>query len=348
MKTIHLHNYESYLIDKLDGTLDAETLQELDAFLMAHPHLQEEAEFLDSVVLTAPTNEQFDSKLSLKIPDTQQGIHAGNYEHFLIAQLENDLSAKQVDELSEFLKLHVPAQQTQSEYQRTKLPLEDLVFEHKQSLYKQNKVIALRWIPYAAAAVLLLALFVTQLDTNTQTRVALNQEPPTSVTTEVKKDASETNTVVMIPNEPTALPERKQVAERGVNKMHRNIHMQVIDNKHLACISVEPLAATEPQKLELEFPLTAMLTEEPQVEQKPYLSLAELGIKNIKSIANEATIQSGVQNASKLHWTDFAAFLLAKFNKRTGSHYMLEKTTDAYGNTMAYGITGKEFELEKK
>jgi hypothetical protein len=342
MRTITEHNYEVFLIDQLDGKLDPDTLQELKAFLLLHPNIQEEFEQLESTVLQHDAM-PFEEKISLKIPDFNSRITPENVAHFIIAYHENDLNKKQVDELNEFLRLHVSAHKAFKVYARTFLPKENIVFEHKYELYHTTKVFAISWWRWAAAAVLLLTVGISVL-------IFTNRTPQLIEQVEKEKPSILSPANMRIP--PVVILETKKV-EKNISRKKavqivRKELLPYIPSQEIESNNIAMLSVIMKKHKEVEMPLSVMFEEPVATESTPHLTMKEMGIRSIKQVADEATIHLGMKNEKHLHWTDVAGYVLAKINERTGTHLMIEKSTDENGNTYAYGLTGKAFEIEKK
>lgn len=342
MRTITEHNYEVFLIDQLDGKLDPDTLQELNAFLLLHPNIQEEFEQLESTILHHDAM-PFEEKISLKVPDFNSSITPENVAHFIIAYHENDLSKKQVDELNEFLRLHVSAQQAFSVYARTYLPDEKIVFEEKDTLYRKTKVYAITWWRWAAAAVLFITAGISVL-------IFTNRTPQLGEQVKKEKPSILSPANIHIPT--VAMHETKKVGKHISRKttlqMVRKEVLPYIPSQEIESNNTAMLAVRMNKQAEVEMPLSVMFEEPIVTESTALLTMKEMGIKSIKQVADEATIHQGMKNEKRLHWTDVAGYVLAKINERTGTHLMIEKSTDENGNTYAYGLTGKAFEIEKK
>jgi hypothetical protein len=344
MKNINRNNYESFLIDKLDGNLSLELQQELDTFLLLNPDIQDEFEQLDTVSL--PIQDiSFENKVSLKLPDHHTCIDASNMEQFIIAYYENDLSKSKLDELQEFMRNHPSSQILFQLYARTHATADEVVFENKSLLYHNVPVRRLLWWHYAAAAMLFIACTVSLylfIDHQTPSQVSMKVEsvpasaPIVQPSVTVHEEGPRKIETVLPSNELLTQSQRKNQAPAYLPcKSFIAAKSMDLDEKII-------------QKEMPEMPLTVMLDEPNSTKPKDYLSIAELGIQNIKTVADEATIQQGIRDEKRLHWTDVAAYVLAKINKGTGSHLMLEKATDEDGYTYAYGLTSKGFEIEKK
>ncbi|RLD43370.1 MAG: hypothetical protein DRI89_04735 [Bacteroidetes bacterium] len=160
---INRNNYEAFLIDYLDGTLDAVVEAELLLFLENNPDIREEFEGLEDVSLESQ-NIRFGEKSFLKKTEikTIAGIGENNFEDYFIAFYENDLSIKETNKLQEFLITN-PHLQTEFELHKKLLLHKDesTVYLHKEKL-KKKPAIGIWWISgtgLAAAIALLFALF---------------------------------------------------------------------------------------------------------------------------------------------------------------------------------------------
>ena len=101
---IDQHNYETFLIDYIEGRLDALTIAELEDFLSIHPELKRELESFESITIT-PENIIYPDKKNLKkFSFGSTPIGDKNLEDFCIAFNENLLSAKKIKELLGYIE----------------------------------------------------------------------------------------------------------------------------------------------------------------------------------------------------------------------------------------------------
>ncbi|MDR2906629.1 MAG: hypothetical protein LBU91_01395 [Bacteroidales bacterium] len=119
---INLHNYESILIDYLDGTLSATDRAVVDLFLQQNPDIAEQVSGLADVVL-----------------------------------IKEDLNYEQKSELEILTKSDDDFAQWESQF--PKLPVADVVYPHKTKLYRFEKRQQPRWVWVAAAACLAVAIW---------------------------------------------------------------------------------------------------------------------------------------------------------------------------------------------
>ena len=164
--SINRENYELYFLDYFDGNLAGELKQELFAFLQQHPDLKAEFEAFDDVRLQAPEVKMSGKEALKKIPVVATGaLNETNYEDYLIASAEGDLSAKEAQHLDAFLKNNPHLKKEAAIYQQTRLhPDKEITFTQKQELKKKPLLVHLRrgayWYGIAASIALLLAIFV--------------------------------------------------------------------------------------------------------------------------------------------------------------------------------------------
>lgn len=149
--------YEIYLIDYLDGKLDAIEVSELLLFLEQNPDLKEEFDGLADISLTKENETgNFDASV-LKKPEYNAA--GKNYETLLVAELEGDISPNQQKELSQAFALYPELKKDADLFAQTRLqPDLTITFKNKSRL----KVFAIQ--PYyktiiRVAAVLLLISF---------------------------------------------------------------------------------------------------------------------------------------------------------------------------------------------
>ena len=145
-------NYEMWLIDWLDGTLDKVQTGQLLSFLDENPDLKEEA---DSLVLThlSPLN---DTSVKINVPVKKASdLPFSQVEYLSIAFLEKDLSDNQVAELQENIIANPENKKLFESIQKIRLiPLHN-IYKNKKDLKRLTpieKVIKLSVIGLSAAA----------------------------------------------------------------------------------------------------------------------------------------------------------------------------------------------------
>ena len=126
-------NYEIWLIDYLDGTLDNERERELFLFLDKNPDIREELSNMISYKL-APSSGKFINKNSLK--KSAEDLSGSQFELMCVAALENDLSEDQRSELDEIVAGNPEKKKTYEQIKRIKLTAPAAEFSYKSRLKK--------------------------------------------------------------------------------------------------------------------------------------------------------------------------------------------------------------------
>jgi len=162
------HNYETYLIDYLDGNLSSGLMQELLIFLEQNPDIKNEFENIDQVSLSGESY-KMPGKQNLKKPES--GIP--DFDVRCIACLEGDLDNSEKKSFEKEISQSEEKAKTYKLYSLAKIkPDHRIVFPDKESLKKQvysYRKLLLYTSLSAAAGLLLIAGFF-----------ALNNNPPES------------------------------------------------------------------------------------------------------------------------------------------------------------------------
>ena len=149
---INRSNYEIWLVDWLDGNLNAHEVEQLELFLGENPDLKKEFEDLSTIKLK-PSKKSFPGKSLLK--KTTSELTGSQFEYLCIASLENDISASQEAELRDIIEQDSEKKKTFELIQRTKLSPEVVIYLHRNQLIKRSltqRVIRLSVIGLSAAA----------------------------------------------------------------------------------------------------------------------------------------------------------------------------------------------------
>ncbi len=173
MSRINKNNYESYIIDWMEGALDAQTAEEVMAFLDANPDIKQEVEDYEEIILE-PEVTGYSGKSQLKHKEVAafENITEENYQTFFIARYENDLSKKDESNLKNFLKINPSLQREFDLFSQLTLTKDEtVVYPQKASLYHKNRLVPLYWISSAAAVLLLFVALFGLLKTNVDNRI---------------------------------------------------------------------------------------------------------------------------------------------------------------------------------
>lgn len=159
---INRHNYEEYFILYLDNELSSEQRRSVEEFVQLHPDLQEELELLLQIKFTPDEQVIFSQKEELLFSGDASFITISNYEEWLVAYIDNELTPEQKTAVEAFAGQHITVQKELELLQQTKLQPETILFPDKESLYrKEEKVRPIVWWRIAAAAVLFIGIGTT-------------------------------------------------------------------------------------------------------------------------------------------------------------------------------------------
>lgn len=202
MSLINKNNYEAFLLDYMEQNLSADMVAELMLFFEQNPDLKHELEELGEVAL--PIEDiVFEGKDDLK---------KEVLENLMIAEIEGLNSVDQSKELQEAIEEDNVAEKTFLLYQKTVLKPTPVIFENKESLKRERKIIPMYWWATSAAAILIAFFLVRNINTEgfqkTKDNFADNKE------LEFKKNSSEVEELPKPIKEEFLDNETIQVAEK--------------------------------------------------------------------------------------------------------------------------------------
>lgn len=155
--SINRTNYEEYLMDYLDGKLDANGVSEVLLFLEQHPDIKEEFDGIADLTVSGNTSEKVPSFEHLKQKEFKHVRK--DYENLLISELEGNLSAAELVALQKGILLYPELSREQSLFASTILQPDDSVtYPNKQKLKKGSLWVVHRNTLVRAAAILLVTM----------------------------------------------------------------------------------------------------------------------------------------------------------------------------------------------
>lgn len=195
---INRHNYEEYFILYLDNELSSEQRRSVEEFTQLHPDLQEELELLQQTKFTPDEQVIFSQKEELLFSGDASFITISNYEEWLVAYIDNELTPEQKTAVEAFAGQHITVQKELELLQQTKLQPETILFPDKESLYrKEEKVRPIVWWRIAAAAVLFIGIGTTAVMMLNNKNG--NETPGTVASTDGTKQAAKETPAVTAP-----------------------------------------------------------------------------------------------------------------------------------------------------
>ncbi len=225
------HNYETFLIDHIDGNLDAETRKELLLFLEQNPDIKNEFENLEDVTISAG-DMKMPGKSELKKADET----ISEFDKRCIAFIENDMSEREKLSFAKESFLNEEKSRTLKIFSLTKLtPDTSIVFPDKESLKKSVPAFRRAWLytSISAAAGILLITGFFALNRNpepgTASMLAQSELSFDDVSIKIQKNVPSDNTV----NEPVKNNDVYPVRKKENTPLHQPdfIAVQMPDEK---------------------------------------------------------------------------------------------------------------------
>ena len=124
-------NYEMYFLLYIDNELDAVQRGEVESFIEQHPDLAIELTDLQNTLLTEEEPAPF--------PDKTMLYRQADKETELLLYINSELNTAEKATLEKELQLSRALQQQLQQLQQAVLPHENIVFEHKESLYRHQR-----------------------------------------------------------------------------------------------------------------------------------------------------------------------------------------------------------------
>jgi len=156
-------NYEIWLIDYLDGSLNPQQERELISFMDENPDIREEFEELSQYIIKSSAT-PFASKNLLK--KSVSDLSESQFELLCVAASENDLSTQQRDELQIIIDGNPSRRKTFDFVNRIKLVAPDIRFNKKSTLRKLSagqKIVRFSLIGLSAAAGLTILISILNI-----------------------------------------------------------------------------------------------------------------------------------------------------------------------------------------
>lgn len=331
--------YEIYVIDYLDGKLNAVEVSELLLFLEQNPDLKEEFEGLnEATLLKEEAAVPFDTS-ALKKP----AYKSEDYETLLVAELEGDLNAKEKEELAKAFVLYPQLKREAVLFTQTRLQPElDVIFRNKSKL----KVFSIQ--PYykimvRVAAVLLLVSFAGMYFINTQ------QKPQTASVQPVREPKPGEFSNNNHGNKPVAGSEalannsnKPQIINRAGDK-RVSLKQQTVEttaelvrNPQQQAGRIEPVYKTGEaialQEIKTPGAINAVI-EKPKTsngQQPEFMDVRTWVVRKFKKETN-------LENKEGL---------LARINRATGADMVIEKDTTT-GKVTRFEIAGLGFQIPR-
>lgn len=205
---INRNNYGAFFLDYAENTLDEAGRENLARFLEQNPDLQDEFFEFESISLSPDTKIVFNQKTKLKhLEILDYGpINQENYETWIIAFLEGDLSKKELLVFEAFKSKNVLIEKEIAAFKLTYLKSKTSIVFPDKELIKRNLEISFKrkiiWYSASVAAVLMIAFGVFRLlevpisgTTNQQARIIEEPINPKNTQSETKTEIAKNEIV---------------------------------------------------------------------------------------------------------------------------------------------------------
>jgi hypothetical protein len=343
---INRGNYEAYFLDYFENRLEPQRVAELMVFLQENPDLNDAFESYDPLILE-PEPIPFAMKEGLKKQNyTPAGeIDAFNYDHWMVADLEGDLTEDQKKELHVFLFQNPNARLEYALYKKTKLTPGPEVFENKDDLKKSTLFVAYRtqWISAIAVAASLL-LFIGLYFGN---RYRYQEDPGPGniqVTESARIEAPMLQPEGNVPQEitPRFVHQRNAVSEgitltdvhaHTVNRS-ANARMMKLDPRNVTQIAVPSLERRTAAERHTKFAIFLTQEVKPEENRPGFVGRFMQGLFK--------------KTIPKMDQKSFLEYTLDGYNFMSDRDVELEKQYDETGKVVAYRINGENIRIGQK
>jgi hypothetical protein len=371
MQYINEHNYESVLIDYLEGRLTESQAAEVQAFLQNHTNIATEFELLQSAEPLDRDNSTFEDKSLLKKSINNQYPSEANYQEFIIARLEGDLSDRREEELDLFLENNPEYRKDVILYSKTFLkPDRTIKYSFKKNLKKRTPAMRKRllFISYAAAAVMLLFLTLYLLphqqgnkpagiaENKVREEQGVTEQSPKNTAPAEKEAPSKKTQVKAEETKKKAVPEKKQSIQSEIKSgatVPKTIPVKEQHHEPQNRIPMMRMNRIELSRIDGDIPETqihpmhstyTILGEKKKSSSKDFLTLPQLASKEIKKTLYASS--EPARTNDKLSIWDLAYAGIKGINSLTENNIEFDREYDKKGNVEAVAIRKGKFGVE--
>ena len=332
---INLNNYEEWFVLYMDEELTADQKAAVEAFVLQHPHLQQELDLLLGTKLpTEPVT--FTAKEAL----LSGAMKLNTVDEALLLYIDNELPAAEKKVMEDKITSDATYRLQHDLLQQTKLSSADVVlYPNKEELYHSAGKVAFFpvWMRIAVAVVLILFTSLFFLLNNKQQAVdagyavteqpATRNETPTPVTS-----APET----ILPKDQTAALETKPATNTRKNTGSQTpvVLPQKENTSNEAILTQEPVQTASVKKIEPVQLTITKLTQEPAV-----------GVNNL--VANSSVTSAAPVAYNTIETPDEAAGSDGDYKgaKRTSAKGFLRKVSRFIEKRTGIGTVNADNEL---
>lgn len=346
---INRSNYEMYIIDYLDGKLDAVAVSELLLFIEQYPEIKKEFNAISGSLNAIPEFEILD-KTFLKKPVYQE--RKAEFESLLIAKLEGDLNKDQLNEVEKLLVVYPEMNRDNKLFAQTISIAENtIVFEDKRLLKKQMISVQFNYkLIWRAAAIFLISLSgfllgIYLLDKPDENRVAER------VTHKVKVPEKRSHVQTSVHENRIT----KSISGRRI-KMRKaeDISHPIIPLRPVLLNEINPLNTSQilaENRLNLKYDTSKIRTQIHLAVNQPagkeeFRNLPQFAMEEFKAGTNEILVEKNKpDSAVSINAATYAGLYLLKFyNRISGDDAKVVKKYDNSGKLSGYAIVANNFQ----
>ncbi|HET6227426.1 MAG TPA: hypothetical protein VFF27_14180 [Bacteroidia bacterium] len=366
-KNITPDNQEEYFIRAVEGTLGANELMLLNAYLTAHPEYLKEFNLFQQTKLQADPSLIFEDKNELK--------QVAEQDQVLIASVEGLLNKKEQGQLEQELKANTELKRNYTLYQHTKIAADtSIIFADKQILKrKERKVVPLFYYISAAAAAIaiILGLFflfrtTSTFSTTDSNQIAHQQITPTvqpaivlrpmAIESQTKTGITNTNTYSMKKNQHRQIvPKETKVAKtiENTNKLETAAIIKPSQEDNQTFVKRNTIIALDsnlnPDRTNT--PVIAKIEKKPgQLKTPEFHSIQDLLASKLKEKLIGKEMMSQDKNndkPAKINGWDIAGVFAKKLSTVTGKKIAVKPKYNKEGEVTAYALSAGKLEFSR-
>ena len=366
---INRSNYELFVIDYIEGSLDAIDMESFAAFLDSNPDIKDEIYELESITIETE-NIIYKPKSELKKKSIVGGkeIVESNYQNYFIAFHEKDLNKLSEKSLTEFLLLNPQLNSEFEVFGKLKIePDNKFTFTNKDQLKHKYRIAPL-WYSSAAAIVLLITSWWYIVDQN-NSRLRNDNISIGQIISKVTNTLNTSNNELVIGLEVTKITtslipenlssEQEEIALLNLTEYtndqerQKNVPLSIIESKN----SVDPLIdryefsrllaqnKTNTSTMDLQKIQPEMAMVESPKKKGVFASILNGQFK--KLTANLKARKKKNNASTDPTYVKMIDGGILVFNTLTGSETYTSKTYSQQGELQSYQIEGQEILLSK-
>ncbi len=342
---INESNYEVYIIDYLEGNLDAVQVSELLLFIEQNPDVKSEFEELSSGCILIQREEGIQlEKSSLKKPVYHQLKE--KYDRLLVAAAEGDLNAEQLDELSRLFVLYPELVSEKRLFGQAKMLPDFAIIYNEKRLLKRSRIVSIVPMLVRVAAVFIVAGLVSLLTFKIQVsepvlaeekgNIPLAEQP--SAIHQLIHEGNKTDQPVVLQTKSMG----KKIQKPGnIKPIKRKVKYNRVYTLRAKPETVELTFAMLPlQKQTIELCYPQIVNTENRV-----IGMPELIYAGASAQRDEILTDKTQRDKKEIHKADAGWAALSLLNKLTGADIKVKKKYNKDGSNAGIEIASEHFEF---